>query len=145
MTASLARNVDVSPTDPVETWPTEAIEAVMERGSLSEWAMIASAVRARPWGRVARTVEAVLTYSRPYGVDVLLERAIADARAEVAAAERAEVAATVRAALDRSGLTRREAARVLGTSTSRLSTYATGRVVPSAAFVVALRRLSDPG
>jgi len=54
------------------------------------------------------------------------------------------VAAMIRAALDRSGLSRREAARVLCTSRSRLSTHATGRVAPSAAFVVALRRLADP-
>lgn len=144
MTSSLAfRNLEVSPDDPVETWPTEAIEAAMERGSLPEWARLASAIRARPWGRVARTVEAVLTYTRPYGVDVLLERAISDARAERVAAERAEAAAVIRRALDDSRLTRREAARILGTSTSRLSTYATGRVTPSAAFLIALRRLSD--
>lgn len=146
MTAPLAfRNLDVSPDDPVEAWPTEAVEAAMERGFLPDWARLASAIRAHPWGGVARTVEAVLTYNRPYGVGPLLERAIANARADVVAAERAEVAATVRRALDRSGLSRRDAARLLGTSTSRLSTYATGRVVPSAAFLVSLRRLPRPG
>lgn len=146
MTSSLAfRNLDASPDDPVQTWPTEAVEAAMERGSLPEWARLAAAIRARPWGRVARTVEAVLTYTRPYGVDLLLERAIATARAAAVAAERAEVATVISRVLDESGLTRREAARVLGTSTSRLSTYATGRVTPSAAFVVSLRRLLDPG
>lgn len=146
MTASLVfRNLDVSPEDPVETWPTEAVEAAMERGSLTEWARLASAIRAHPWGRVARNVEAVLTYTRPYGVDLLLERAIATARAEVVAAERSEAAAVISRALADSGLTRREAARILGTSTSRLSTYTTGRVTPSAALLVSLRRLRDPG
>ncbi len=145
MMSTLAfRNLDVSPADPVQSWPTEAVEAAMERGLLPDWARIAAEIRGAPWGRVARTVEAVLRYNRPYGVDVLLERAIAHARADAAAADRAEVADTIRRALRESGLTRREAAYRLGTSTSRLSTYATGRVTPSAAFLVALRRLTDP-
>lgn len=144
--ASLSfRNVDSTPDAPVQQWPTEAVEAALQRGSLEHWARLAVAIRGQPWGRVARTVESVLTYSRPYGVDLLMERAIVTARADAAAADRAEVAAQVRRSLDASGLTRAEAATLLGTSTSRLSTYASGRLTPSAAFMVALRRLTEPG
>lgn len=136
------RNVDASVDDPVEEWPTEALESALERGSLAEWARIASAIRSRPWGPVARRVESVLRYSRPYGVDLLMDGVIARARADLDAADRAEVATQVRRALDESGLTRSEAAALLGTSPSRLSTYATGRVTPSAAFMIALARLA---
>ena len=136
------RNVDSSPGEPVERWPTEALESALDRGSLEQWARIAQAIGRQPWGRVARTVESVLLFSRPYGVDLLMERAIATARAEADAADKAEVAAEVRDTLKAAGLSRAEAANLLGTSTSRLSTYATGRVTPSAAFMVALRRLA---
>ncbi len=74
------RNVDARVDDPVETWPTEALETAMERGGLPEWRRIAAAVRREPWGHVATTVESILTYTRPYGVDVLLERVITAAR-----------------------------------------------------------------
>ncbi len=62
------RNVDVSPDDPVSEWPLEAIQTALERGGLSHWRRLAAAVRAQPWGPVARQIEEVLTYSRPYGV-----------------------------------------------------------------------------
>ena len=142
MSPPVFRNVDSSPGEPVEQWPTEALESALDRGSLEQWARIAQAIRRQPWGRVARTVESVLLFSRPYGVDLLMERAIATARAEADAADKAEVAAEVRDTLKAAGLSRAEAANLLGTSTSRLSTYATGRVTPSAAFMVALRRLA---
>jgi len=143
MSPLVFRNVDSSPGEPVEQWPTEALESALERGSIEHWARIAQAIRRQPWGRVSRSVESVLSYSRPYGVDLLMERAIATARAEADAADKAEVAAQVRDALKASGLSRTEAADLLGTSTSRLSTYATGKVTPSAAFMVALRRLAE--
>lgn len=67
--------------DPVETWPVEALETAMDRGGLQEWRRIAAAIRRQPWGPVAESVGSILTYSRPYGVDLLLERVIATARA----------------------------------------------------------------
>ncbi|MGF1647054.1 MAG: helix-turn-helix domain-containing protein [Kineosporiaceae bacterium] len=42
--------------------------------------------------------------------------------------------------MTRSGLTSTEFASRIGTSRSRLSTYASGRVVPSAALMVRIRR-----
>ena len=56
-TALKFRNIDASPDDPVETWPFEGILAAVERGTLPDWARLASAIRADPWGPVA-TVEA---------------------------------------------------------------------------------------
>ena len=31
------RNIDVSPEEPVEVWPTEAILTALERGGLGHW------------------------------------------------------------------------------------------------------------
>lgn len=74
------RNVRASPNDRVSTWPQEAIQAVLERGGLSDWRRLAKAIRKQPWGSVARQVEEALTYSRPYGVASMMERVIERAR-----------------------------------------------------------------
>ena len=68
MSALAFRNVDASPEDPVSEWPQEAIQTALERGGLAHWRRLAAAIRAEPWGPVARRVEEVLAYSRPYGV-----------------------------------------------------------------------------
>jgi DNA-binding transcriptional regulator YiaG len=139
VTALTFRNVDTSPNDPVEDWPLEAIQTCLERGSLVYWRRLATAIQAEPWGPVARGVEEVLTYSRPYGVSLLMERIIARARESAEASEREEVAAEVQRLVEASGLSRAEFASRIGTSTSRLSTYATGKVTPSAALLVRMR------
>lgn len=137
------RNVDVDPAAPVDSWPYEAIVTAIERGTIGDWARLTRAIAADPWGPVARQVEDYLSYERPYGVGPLLRRRIAAARHEAAAGERAEVAAAVAGLVERSGLTLTELATRLGTSRSRLSTYRSGAVVPSATFLVRLRRLVD--
>lgn len=139
MTALSFRNVDASPGDPVEEWPLEAIQTCLERGSLTYWRRLAKAIRSDPWGPVARGVEEVLTYSRPYGVAPFMERTIARARQSAEVSEREEVAAEVRRLVEVTGLSRTEFAARIGTSASRLSTYATGKVVPSAALLVRMR------
>lgn len=145
MTELIFRNVDVSPDEPVEAWPLEAIQTALERGSLSHWRRLGAAIQAQPWGRVARDVEEVLTYSRPYGVAKMMERVIEQARRDIEATERMEVAAEVRRLIKESGLTRRAFASRIGTSTSRLSTYATGKVTPSAALILRMRKVNDGG
>jgi DNA-binding transcriptional regulator YiaG len=139
------RNVDASPDDPVEQWPVEAIQAALERGSLRQWRRLASAIRMQPWGPVARAVEHVLTYSRPYGVTRLMERIIHQARNDAEASERALVAAEVRRLIETSGLSRRQFASLIGTSASRLSTYASGKVVPSAALLIRMWSAAHAG
>ncbi len=142
MTALAFRNVKVSPDDPVETWPTEAIQTALERGGLPHWRKLGSAIRKQPWGPVARRVEEVLGYSRPYGVAEAMERSISLARHKAEEEERRAVAEEVRGLIERSGLSRTEFATRIGTSASRLSTYATGKVTPSAALLVRMRRVA---
>ncbi|GAA2566368.1 helix-turn-helix domain-containing protein [Pseudonocardia hydrocarbonoxydans] len=136
------RNVDADPDGPVEGWPTEAVLTALERGGLSHWRRLATAVRADPWGPVARRIEGALAAVRPYGVAELMDDVLTSARAHADERERAEVAAEIAALVGESGLTRAEFARSIGTSASRLSTYVGGSVTPSAAMLVRMRRVA---
>jgi hypothetical protein len=134
------RNVDASPEDDVRTWPYEGLVTVIDRGLVADWQPIFAELRRSPWGRVARRVEHYLSYREPDGVSALFALAIERTRSDVEQANRAEVAARVRAAVDRSGLTHGEFARLVGTSGSRLSTYLSGKVIPSGAMLVRIER-----
>lgn len=136
------RNVDVRPTDPVTKWPIEAIQTALERGGLTHWRHLAAAIRADPWGPMARRVEEVLGYCRPYGVDIAFERTIAQAREAVEAVEREAVATEIAGLVRQSGLSRADFASRVGTSASRLSTYVSGKVTPSAALLLRMRRVA---
>jgi DNA-binding transcriptional regulator YiaG len=137
------RNVDTSADDPVASWPVEAIQTALERGGLSHWRQLVGAVRAQPWGPVTRSIEEVLTHSRPYGVANAMERAISRARLDAEESERNSVAEEVDQLVRTSGLSRAEFASRIGTSSSRLSTYATGKVIPSAALLLRMRRTAN--
>ena len=130
------RNVDVDPGSPVGAWPYEALVTVLERGALSDWRRIAREIDAQPWGRVARSIEAYLGYERPYGVAPLMDDVIARARSRREAEEKARVGSLVSDAVERSGLSRAQFADAIGTSASRLSTYCSGKVTPSASMLL---------
>jgi len=136
------RNIDASPDDPVQTWPLEGVLTALERGGLSQWRRLAEAIKAEPWGQVARYVEQAIAVAHPFGVSQVMTDIIAEARQDAGESERAEVAGTVRALIAESGRTQAQFAAELGTSASRLSTYASGRVVPSATLLVRMRRLA---
>jgi len=141
-TALKFRNLTVSPDDPVETWPFEGVLAAVERGTLPDWRRLARAIQADPWGTVAQQVLEAVRLARPYGTTELLEGVVARARKLAADSERGEVAAEVRRLVNDSGLSQKDFADRIGTSRSRLSTYMSGKVVPSAALVVRMRRVA---
>jgi DNA-binding transcriptional regulator YiaG len=141
MTALKFRNIDASPNDPVETWPFEGILAAVERGTLPDWRRLAKVIEADPWGPVAQQVLEAVELSRPYGTTELLEGVVERARKDAVDAERAEVASEIRRLVSESGLSVREFATRMGTSRPRLSTYMSGKVVPSAAIMVRIRRI----
>ena len=136
------RNLTVTPDAPVPEWPTEGVQAALERGDLADWHRIVAEIRAHPWGKTARQVEEVLTHSRPYGVSEAMETVLSRARQRAEACERAAVAAEIRESVRRSGLSRTEFASQIGTSASRLSTYASGKVIPSATLMLRIRQLA---
>jgi DNA-binding transcriptional regulator YiaG len=143
MTTNLKfRNIDASPDDPVETWPFEGILAAVERGTLPDWRRLAAAIRADPWGPVAQQVLEAIGLARPYGTTELLAGVVERARKLAADSERQDVASEVRNLVGRSGLSKQDFAERIGTSRSRLSTYMSGKVVPSAALMVRMRRVA---
>ena len=143
MNALRFRNVDADPSDSVATWPFEALVTAIDRGLVDDWRPVFAEIRRWPWGPVARRVERYLSYRDPDGVSTLFTLAIEKARQEVEGADRAAVAARVRAAVEQSGVTKAEFAALVGTSASRLSTYLSGKVIPSAALLVRIERTAN--
>jgi DNA-binding transcriptional regulator YiaG len=136
-------NLTITPDAPVSEWPTEAVQTALERGDLEDWHRIAAELQADPWGTTARQVEEVLSLSHPYGIAEAMQTVLRRAREQAEAGERAAVAAEIRDAVRRSGLSRAEFASRAGTSASRLSTYASGKVIPSATLMLRIRRVAD--
>jgi DNA-binding transcriptional regulator YiaG len=125
------RNLDFDITQSLDEWPAEAIETVMDRGSLSDWRRLAEAIRGNPWGPAARTAETVAGWDEHYGVDALMLNVVHHARASVTLKGRAEYAAQIRAWRTQTGMTLRQFARAAGTSASRLSDYENAKVAPT--------------
>lgn len=140
------RNLTITPRAPVAQWPAEAVQAALERGDLADWHRIAAEIRARPWGTTARQVEEVLSHAHPYGITEAMQTVLSRARERAEADERAAVAAAIREAIEISGLSQAEFASRIGTSPSRLSTYVSGKVTPSATLMVRISRIAhqDP-
>jgi DNA-binding transcriptional regulator YiaG len=127
---------------PPDATSTEAVQAALERGDLADWHRIVAEFGADPWGRTARQVEEVLSHTRPDGVAEAMETVLSLVRERAEASERAAVATEIREAVKRSGLSRAEFASQIGTSASRLSTYAAGKVTPSATLMLRIRRVA---
>jgi DNA-binding transcriptional regulator YiaG len=125
------RNLELDTTQPLDRWPAEAIETVIDRGSLSDWRQLAEAIRRNPWGPAARTAETVTAWGEHYGVDALMAGVIHHAREELTRRGRAEYAAQIRSWRTQSGMTLRQFARAAGTSASRLSDYENAKVAPT--------------
>lgn len=125
------RNVDFDPTTPIDQWPAEATETLIDRGTLSDWRRLAEAIRQQPWGPAARTAEKVVAWGEHYGVDALIANVIVSARDEVALRGRAEYAAQIRSWRAQTGMTLRQFALAAGTSASRLSDYENAKVAPT--------------
>jgi DNA-binding transcriptional regulator YiaG len=130
MTVSF-RNLAFDHTMPLDGWPAEAIETLIDRGSLSDWGRLAEAIRRNPWGPAARTAETVVSWGEHYGVDALIANVIGHARRDLAARGRAEYAAQIRSWRAQTGMTLLQFASEAGTSASRLSDYEHAKVAPT--------------
>lgn len=131
MTTIRFRNVDVAPDAPIDTWPAEALETILDRGTLSDWRRLNAAIRENPWGPAARTVENIVSWGEHYGVDVLMANVIRDARTSVDGTARQRYAERIKRWRQQTGLSQRGFARLVGTSASRLSDYERGKVAPT--------------
>ncbi len=125
------RNLDVDPASPVASWPAEALEIALDRGSLGDWRRLAAEIRRSPWGRVARTVEDIAGWGEHDAVDALMLSILERARAKAATDARQRYADHLRELRTGHGLTLVEVARLAGTSASRLSAYERAHVAPT--------------
>lgn len=139
----LFRNLDFDTTEPMDHWPAEAIETVIDRGSLSDWRRLAQTIRCNPWGPAARTAESVAEWGEHYGIDALLSRVISQAREDLTRQGRAEYAAQIRSWRSQSGMSLRQFARAAGTSASRLSDYENAKVAPTTDVLGRLSHVAD--
>jgi transcriptional regulator with XRE-family HTH domain len=133
------RNLDFDATRPLDQWPAEAIETMIDCGSLSDWRRLADAIRRNPWGPAARTTETITAWGEHYGVDALMRDVIRHARQDVTRRGRAEYAAQIRSWRTQSGMTLRQLARAAGTSASRLSDYENAKVAPTTDVLARLK------
>jgi hypothetical protein len=78
------RSLDFDSGAPLDEWPAEAIETVIDRGALSDWRRLADAIRQNPWGPAACTAQNVVNWGEHYGVDALIAEVIRRARRDVA-------------------------------------------------------------
>ncbi len=140
MTSLSFRNVDALPNDDVRTWPYEALVTAVERGLVADWQPIFVEIRRSPWGPLARRLERLLARRSPDAVGTLFSLGIVRARERAEATDRGAVAQRVTRAVARSGLPNAQFAELIGTSGSRLSTYLSGKVTPSAAMLVRIER-----
>ncbi len=137
------RNLSFDATQPLDCWPAEAIETVIDRGSLSDWRELAQAIRRSPWGPAARTTEIVVGWGEHYGVDALMTGVIRQAREDIVREGRAEYAARIRTWRTQSGMTLRQFARAAGTSASRLSAYENAKVAPTTDVLARLSHAAE--
>jgi DNA-binding transcriptional regulator YiaG len=135
------RNLDFDSAAPLDDWPAEAIETVIDRGSLSDWRCLARAIRQNPWGPAARTTETVVAWGEHYGIDELMSRVIRRAREDIARGGREEYASQIRSWRAQTGMTLREFATAAGTSASRLSAYEHAKVAPTTDVLGRLRHV----
>jgi ribosome-binding protein aMBF1 (putative translation factor) len=133
------RNLAVAPERPVEEWTTEGVLSVLERGSLKDWRRLAETVQAAPYGAAAEELLEAIEITESRGIAAAMRQVLNDAR--MTEAER--IAGRVRASIRRSGLTQTAFAARIRTSQSRLSTYAAGKVTPSAVVMARIERVAS--
>lgn len=133
------RNLEVTPRDPVDRWGPEGILTAIDRGGLAEWRRISCAVAADPHGPVAGDLEEALELAEDAGAARVLQLALERARAS----EAERVGWRLREYVWRANMTQAEFARAVGTSPSRMSTYLSGSVTPSAVMLERMRRVAE--
>ncbi|WP_129710820.1 helix-turn-helix domain-containing protein [Haloactinopolyspora alba] len=132
------RNLTIEPHEPVSAWGVEGILAAIDRGDIRDWRRVAAEAVADPHGSVAQDLDVAIDLAESTSSAAVLKLVLDRARET----PEDRVARRVREAIHWSGMTQAEFAERLGTSASRLSTYATGKVVPSAVMMERIEDLS---
>lgn len=137
------RNLTTSWHDPIGQWPYEAVVTTIERGLVSDWRPVLVELRQHPFGRIAGYVSHYAKDPDDKAAGAFFAEALRRARLAQEERERGEVTSRIRAAIAATGLSQGEFAKRIGTSPSRLSTYVTGHVIPSAAMLIRIEDLAS--
>lgn len=116
--------------------------AVFRGGDVRLWRRLVAAAVDEPWAGQADDHLALLDPDRSPGEVEGIRALAAMVRRIAEEDERRAVADHIRATIAGTGLTQREFAALVGTSPSRLSTYVTGSVTPSAAMLLRINRMA---
>jgi hypothetical protein len=137
----LAGAEDLPRTPPIRT--TEQLLDLAHHGNARRWRAALLPLIESPWGPYGEHVVRLCQEADlPVIGEVLQEcRKVYQRRQE--RRERDAIAREIRRLVAISGLTQRQFASQIGTSPSRLSTYVNGRVVPSAAMLLRIRRVAQ--
>lgn len=133
------RNLNVTPEDTVDLWGVEGIATAIDRGGSEHWGRIQSAVEAEPYGKVALDLEQALDVTQSPSITKLMEDWLEYCRED----DKKRFARSFRKWVIETGMSRAELAQYLGTSRSRLSSYESGAVTPSAVVVQKVRGIGE--
>lgn len=112
------RHLDYSPETTVADLGPAALDTLLERGDLEDWAPLVQAIARDPWGSMSDTVLRLCVAHPMYGTSALWRAWIQRRRHEAPAPGRTLAEARVEA-----GLTQREVAERLGISQSDVSKF----------------------
>ncbi|MEV5000354.1 helix-turn-helix domain-containing protein [Nocardioides sp. LML1-1-1.1] len=136
----LAGAHEVEPGPDIET-PEEFLRHYLDDG-LPEWRAQIARYAEDPWSPYARRLNELAEQAGLPGLDITIGRFMAEMREHTESRDREMVAREIRRLVTESGLSQRDFATRLGTSPSRMSSYCTGQVTPSAALLLRIRRLA---
>lgn len=129
------RNINVVESDPVEQWGFEGLLAAIDRGGLAQWRRIIRALEADPYGELAEEVEQAIAIAEDSGAAFIVAKGLERARLS----DKERFGRKFRALLAEAELTQSQASEFLGTSRTRVNSYCSGAVTPSAVVVDKVR------
>lgn len=116
--------------------------ALIDSRDLAAWRALATAAVAAPWtGQAEEHLELIGSTGR-VGETAAVQAFVTLAQRVARESERRAVAHQIRSSVESTGLSQREFAALVGTSPSRLSTYLTGTVAPSATMALRIARVA---
>lgn len=121
----------------------DELQLLIDHGNVELWRRQLSAIAAGPWGPHGERLLKFADEADLPAVKLSVDQAIRYYKKTYEKDEKDAVAHEIHELVRASGVTQREFSQYIGTSASRLSTYATGVVTPSAAMMLRIRRTAQ--